>query len=311
MHLVFVMDPVSTVIVDEDTSFALMLEAQDSGHRVDHCGAHDLCLRDGRLFARVRRATMERDPDTPIRLDRAEEVCLHNVDAVFIRKDPPFDRAYLWCTLMLDRVVTETLVVNRPSGLRAANEKLYACSFPELMPATLVAAGKDRIREFVEDVGGRAVIKPLDGAGGEGGMALASDDLNFNAIIEAATRNGRRVAMVQAFLPEVSSGDKRILLLDGEPLGAILRIPQRGDVRSNIHVGGSVVSAQIDEADRRIIETVAPSLRRDGLFFVGLDVIGGHLTEVNVTSPTGIQQMSRLDTQNYASRVIAWTAERV
>jgi glutathione synthase len=179
------------------------------------------------------------------------------------------------------------------------------------MPRTLVSADKTKLRAFVEQVGGRAVLKPLDGAGGEGVMALTIGDMNFNAIIEATTRNGRRLAMAQEFLPAVRQGDKRILLLDGQPLGAIMRVPRSDDMRSNIHVGGSVVQAALDEADQKIIATLAPRLRQDGLYFVGLDVIGGKLTEVNVTSPTGIQQMTRLDGQNYAGRVIEWIASRV
>ena len=310
MRIVVIMDPPDKVIVDEDTSFALMLEAQARGHEVDHCQAHDLLLRDGRLYATARPATMQRDVHAPITLDAPREVCLHDVDAVFVRTDPPFDSAYLWMTLLLDRVKDDTLVVNAPDGLRRANEKLYACQFPELMPQTLVSADKGQIKAFMAAVGGRAVIKPLDGAGGEGVMALSDGDLNLNAIIEHQTRNNSRLAMVQRFLPEVDQGDKRILLLDGEPLGAILRVPQRGDVRSNIHVGGSVVAATIEAADRRIIDAVAQRLRADGLYFVGLDVIGGCLTEINVTSPTGIQQMSRLDGEPYASRVVAWVEDR-
>jgi glutathione synthase len=308
-HFVFIMDPPDTVLVDEDTSFALMLEAQARGHRVDHCLARDLSLRGGEVHARVRQATMQRDPARPITLGEAESVDLSGVQAVFIRTDPPFDSNYLWLTLMLERLDGRTLVVNRPSGLRSANEKLYACHFPELMPTTLVSSHAGAIKDFMREVGGRAVIKPLDGAGGEGVMVLAEGDLNLNAIIEATTRHGARMAMVQAFVPEVREGDKRILLLDGEPLGAILRVPQKDDVRSNIHVGGSVVKAELSAADRHIVETLAPRLRADGLFFVGLDVIGGKLTEVNVTSPTGIQQMSRLDDKNLCAPVIAWAEQ--
>jgi glutathione synthase len=179
------------------------------------------------------------------------------------------------------------------------------------MPETLVSADKAQIRAFVERVGGRAVLKPLDGAGGEGVMALTTGDMNFNAIIEATTRHGKRMAMAQEFLPAVRTGDKRVLVLDGQPLGAILRVPKQDDMRSNIHVGGSVVQAAIDDEDRRIVATLAPRLRQDGLHFVGLDVIGGKLTEVNVTSPTGIQQMTRLDGVNYSAQVIAWIEARV
>lgn len=311
MRFVFVMDPPSTVLVDEDTSFALMLEAEARGHRVDHALMTDLFLEGGRAFAKIRRASMKRDPSAPITLGAVEDVDLAEVDAVFVRTDPPFDETYLWGTQILERLRGKTLVVNDPRGLRDANEKLYACHFPELMAETLVTNDKGRVKDFVSRVGGKAVIKPLSGAGGAGVMMITEGDLNTNAIIEATTHGGKRVAMVQRFLPDVRTGDKRILLLDGEPLGAILRVPRADDVRSNIHVGGSVVKATLDAADRTIVDTVGPRLRADGLYFVGLDVIGGKLTEVNVTSPTGIQQMSRLDGVNCSARVIEWTERRV
>jgi glutathione synthase len=308
MRVLVVMDPVSTVQVDADTSFALMLEAQVRGHRVDHALASDLELTDGRVFATVRRATMQRVKEAPISLGEPERVDVGAaIDAVLIRKDPPFDSDYLWLTLVLERLRGErTLVVNDPRGLRDANEKLYACHFPELTPRTLVSASKARIKEFVAEVGGRAVIKPVDGHGGEGVFALLEGDKNFNGLVEHVTRLGKRLAMVQSFIPEVTEGDKRILLIDGQILGAILRVPQKDDVRSNIHVGGSVKPAELTDADRHIVAAVTPKLRADGLFFVGLDVIGGKLTEVNVTSPTGIQQMSRFAGRSCETPVIEW-----
>lgn len=309
-HYVFIMDPPSTVLVNEDTSFALMLEAQNQGHRVDHCLIGDMYLRDGRVYAQTRQARAQRKAEHPLLLGGAEDVCLEDVDVVFIRKDPPFDSAYLYCTLLLEHLQGKTLVINRPAGLRRANEKLYACRFPQLMPPTLVSSDKQRIKAFLAEIGGRGVIKPLDGAGGSGVMALTAGDMNMNAIIEATTQQGSRLAMTQAFLPAVRDGDKRILLLNGEPLGAILRVPQQGDVRSNIHVGGHVERATLNDEDRDIIATLAPTLKADGLYFVGLDVIGGRLTEVNVTSPTGIQQMERLDHHNYCERVIRWAETR-
>lgn len=306
MRIVVLMDPVSTVLVDADTSFALMLEAQARGHRVDHALVTDLFLHGWRLGARVRRATMQRDPAAPIVLGDFEDVWIDEVDAVLVRKDPPFDANYLWACHLLEHVRDKTLVVNDPRALRDANEKLYATHFPSVMPATLVSSDKARIRAFTREVGGRAVLKPLSGAGGESVFLMSEGDLNVNAIIETVTQNGSRVAMAQEFLPAVVQGDKRILLLDGEPLGAILRVPQRGDVRSNIHVGGTVERAVLDENDRAICALVGPRCKADGLHFVGLDVIGGKLTEVNVTSPTGIQQMSRLSGENLSARVIEW-----
>ncbi len=311
MRIVVVMDPPATVKVDEDTSFALMLEAEARGHRVDHCLISDLFLDCGRVFARVRQARCRRDPAQPITLGEAEDVELGDVDVVLMRKDPPFDYDYLWATLLLEHARGRTLLVNDPRGLRDANEKIYATYFPELMTDTLVSNDKARIKGFLARLGTRGVLKPLHGAGGEGVFALDAGDPNLNAIIETVTRGGRQLAMAQRFLPEVSKGDKRILLLDGEPLGAIMRVPQGGDLRSNIHVGGRVDAAELDADDRRIVEQLGPRLRRDGLFFVGLDVIGGKLTEVNVTSPTGIQQMSRLSGQKLEARVIEGLERRV
>ncbi len=310
MHFVVIMDPVATVNVDGDTSFALMEEAQRRGHRVDHCLNTDLYLDGGRLHARVCPAKLQRDPRNPITLGGSEEISLHAVDAILVRTDPPFDSNYLWCTLMLDRVKADTFVMNDPHGLRQANEKLYACYFPELMPETLVTSHKDRIITFLARVGGRAVIKPLGGMGGEGVMVMQDGDPNVNAIIEATTLNGKRLAMAQIFMPEVKVGDKRILLLDGQPIGAILRVPKGDEVRSNLRVGGSAVKTVLDDADKKIIAGLAPRLRQDGLWFVGIDVIGGKLTEVNVTSPTGIQAMSRLEGANLSANVVDWLEAR-
>jgi glutathione synthase len=307
MRIVFVMDPVSKVIVDEDTSFALMLEAEGRGHRVDHCLVQDVYLENGTVAAKVRPATMRRDRERPVTLGDAEDINLADVDVVFVRKDPPFDPEYLWLTLLLEHLRSHrTLIVNDPRGLRDANEKLYATYFADFMPATLATADKVRVKRFVERVGGRAVIKPIEGFGGGGVYVLDSSDLNLNALIETVTRDGQRIAMVQEFIPQVSEGDKRILLLDGEAIGAILRVPQKGDARSNIHVGGVVEAAELDDRDRAIVQAVAPRLKSDGLWFVGIDVIGGRLTEVNVTSPTGIQQASRLMGENLEARVIEW-----
>ena len=307
MHIVVIMDPPETVQVDADTSFALMEEAQARGHRVDHCGIADFFFDGGRLGAQVRRATMRRVHDAlPITLGDAEDVWLDSVDAVLMRKDPPFDSSYLWATQLLEHLRGKTLLVNDPRALRDANEKLYAMHFLSCMPDTIVCSDKARIKAFLRSVGGRAVIKPLSGAGGDGVFLMRDDDLNTNAIIETVTHVGRRLAMVQRFIPDVVKGDKRILLLNGAPLGGILRVPKKDDVRSNIHVGGTVEGCELDADDLRIVEALAPKLREDGLVFVGLDVIGGKLTEVNVTSPTGIQQMSRLMKQNLSARVIDW-----
>jgi glutathione synthase len=306
LRFVFVMDPVSTIVVDEDTTFALMLEAQARGHRVDHCLPQQVGLEGGRVVARVRPATMQSDPSAPVALGAPEDVDLADVDAVMIRKDPPFDGPYLWLTLLLEHLRGKTLVVNDPRGLRECNEHLHILHFPEVIAPTLISADKRRIRRFVDEMAGQAILKPIDGHGGDKVFLLKTGDLNLNGIIEALTHNGARAVMAQQYLPAVREGDKRILLVDGDPLGAILRVPAADDARSNIHVGGSVQAGELDDDDRAIVDAVAPRLRSEGLWFVGLDVIGGKLTEINVTSPTGIQQMSRLMGQNLPARYYEW-----
>ena len=239
-----------------------------------------------------------------------EDVRLADLQAVFIRKDPPFDDEYLYVTLMLEKLRGRTLVVNDPRGLRDANEKLYTTHFARHMPRTMVTSDRDRILRFMEELGGTAVIKPLHGAGGAGVMLIASTDLNTRSIVDTLTYEGKRLAMVQQYVPQVREGDKRVLLLEGELLGAILRVPRADDLRSNIHVGGRVEPTELTKDEQALVRDIAPRLKQDGLHFVGLDVIGGKLTEVNVTSPTGIQQMTRFDGVDYAGRVIEWVEKR-
>jgi glutathione synthase len=234
---------------------------------------------------------------------------LGEVDAVFIRKDPPFDRAYSYATLLLERARGRTLIVNDPRGLRDANEKLYALNFPEWTPRTTVTADREQILAFAAQHGGVAMVKPLDGAGGMGVIQIRTGDKNARAIVDMLTHEGKRLALVQEFLPSVTVGDKRVLLLDGEPLGAILRVPRGDDIRSNIHVGGSVVPTELTPREAEMVRSIAPRLRADGLVFVGLDVIGERLTEVNVTSPTGIQELGRFTGTRPSDKVIAWAEQ--
>ncbi len=263
----------------------------------------------GDLHAQVRELRVE-DNAPYFSFGERHEVRIADVEAVFIRKDPPFDQAYLYATLMLERVRGRTVIMNDPRGLRDANEKLYAMHFAQHTPKTLVASDRERILSFVREVGGRAVIKPLDGAGGTGVLMLSEGDGNARSIVDMLTGEGAHIAMVQEFLPAVRKGDKRVILLDGEPLGAINRVPRADDIRSNIHVGGSVEPCELEEAERAIVADIAPRLRADGLYFVGLDMIGGRLTEVNVTSPTGIQELSRHKGRDVAADVIAWVERR-
>lgn len=309
MRFVFVMDPLSRVTHDKDTSFAFIRAAQARGHQSFHCLPQDLYVSQG--FPYVSAHRIEILPEPPYIVLRKDEgvfrLPLLDVEAVFIRKDPPFDQAYLYATLMLEPARGGPLIINDPRGLRDANEKLYALAFPEWTPKTMVTADRDMIHEFVVDVGGTAVIKPLDGAGGWGVMMLRKDDKNGRAIVDMLTGEGQKLAMVQEFLPAVSQGDKRILVLDGEPLGAILRVPRGDEIRSNIHVGGHVVPTELTPREEELVRSVGARLRADGLVFVGLDVIGERLTEVNVTSPTGIQELSRFTGIDQSARVIEWT----
>ncbi len=328
MNILVVMDGPETVNAQTDTSFALMVAAQAHGHSVWHCQAGDLELADGRVWARAARASADESATPPLQLAPVErldlgpagptgvglasppEAGLGAVDAVLIRTDPPFESTYLHLTLVVEHVVHHTLVVNSPRGLREANEKLFALRFPTVIPPTIVSSDAATLSAFAE-AHGAAVLKPIDGHGGRGVMALRPGDSNGPSIIDTLTDRGRRPVMAQRFLPEVSEGDKRILLLDGEPLGAILRLPTESDFRANICVGGTTVATDLDDADRRIIEAMAPELRALGLTFVGLDVVGGHLTEVNVTSPTGIRQLASLTGTDPAARVIEWIEHQV
>jgi glutathione synthase len=305
MRFVYLMDPMDRVLPDKDTTFAFQRAAQARGHVALHCEPRDLFVRDGDVHAVVRHLTVSDAPPYATFGD-AMEVRLADVEAVLIRKDPPFDAMYLYATLMLERVRGRTVLLNDPRGLREANEKLYAMHFARWMPKTIVTSSEAQIFAFLKEIGGRGVIKPLDLAGGSGVMLVTQDDKNARSIIQLLTDEARRFVMVQEFLPAVEQGDKRILLLGGEILGAINRVPRADEFRSNIHVGGRVDPVDVTQQEREMVADLSPRLLKDGLVFVGLDVIGGKLTEVNVTSPTGIQQLSEHRGRDMASDVIAW-----
>jgi glutathione synthase len=304
-RMAFVMDPPQAMNPDADTTFAFMLEAQSRGHEVLYVDPADLGSDAGAVEARVTPITVRRGAERCYELGESRRVRLDDeIDVVFQRKDPPVDVEYVVATQLLS-LCRRALVLNRPEGILTANEKLYALHFADLMAETIVTRHIGELREFMEKLGGEMVVKPLDGRGGEGIFHVAAGDRNRNSILEQSTRFGTRRVMAQRFLPEVAkTGDKRILLLEGEPLGALRRIPSDLELRANLHVGGRAERAGIDAGDHRIIERLAPRLRADGLFFVGIDVIGGRLTEVNVTSPTGIQEMGRLDGARYETRVL-------
>ena len=311
LALLFVMDPIGSIDIDKDTTFVLMLAAQERGHRVLYCELADLSLEEGRPVARARAVTLRRTGGDHATLGEPRTLPLDDaLDAVFQRKDPPVDVDYVTATQIL-ALCRRALVLNRPDTVIWANEKLYACQVPDLMPETRVSRRMPEFMDFLAKLGGEMIVKPLGGKGGEGVFHLRHDDRNLFSILEQVTGFGSRWAMAQRYVPEVRQGDKRILLIDGEPLGAVLRVPAKGETRANLHVGGTAATTSLDENDRRIIERLRPHLQRDGLFFVGIDVIGGRLTEVNVTSPTGIQEINALEGVRLEHEVLAAVERRV
>jgi glutathione synthase len=306
-----IMDPIEKIDIDKDTTFVLVLEAQQRNHEVYYMELDDLFIRGGTPYGRSRRVHVARR--TPhYQLGEFNTGALEDFDVILMRKDPPFDMKFFFSTHLLSLVDEQKcFVMNNPRGLREANEKLYALRFPEQIPQTLVTSDRQRLKEFMEEHGGEMIIKPLDGSGGSGVFYLNTQDRNTNSILEAATNNGQKLVMGQRYLPEIRQGDKRIIVLNGEPLGAVLRVPLEEETRGNIHVGGQCVRAEITSRDREICEALSPLLRQDGLYFVGLDVIGSYLTEVNVTSPTGIQEINSLNGVHLESQMIDFIEQKV
>ncbi len=301
--MAFVMDPIERESFAASTTLVLMREAQRRGHEVLYVDPKDLCILDGRAAARVTPITLHWEA---ARIERGEPrrvVLDDEIDVAFQRKDPPVDPDYVVTTQIMGSC-RRTLVLNRPTSILAYNEKLFALHFRELMPETIVTRSIGELYGFMERMGGEMIVKPLDGKGGEGIFHVVKGERNIASILEQSTAFESRYAMAQRYLPEVREGDKRILLLEGEPLGALMRVPADAEVRANLHVGGMAARAEIDDADRRILERVCPVLAAEGLFFVGIDVIGGYLTEVNVTSPTGVQEIDALEGVRLEERVI-------
>jgi glutathione synthase len=304
MKFLFVMDPLARLQIAGDTTFAIMLAAQARGHDIWFCEPRHLSLEHAEAVARAWPTTVRRVSGDHYLLGPQSSVPLRTCDAVFMRKDPPFDLDYYFATLLLERAREQTLIINDPRGLREQNEKLAVLDHPDLCPPTIVTRETGRLRSFLAEQGGEMVVKPLDASGGFGVFHVRRGDPNTGAILEQSTNLGRRWTMAQKYLPEVRRGDKRILLVDGEPLCAVLRVPAPDDARGNLHVGAKPMPAKLDDRDHAIVSALGPTLRERGQFFVGLDVIGGWLTEVNVTSPTGILEANTLDGESYEVKVV-------
>jgi glutathione synthase len=303
-QLAVLMDPIDRINIKKDTTFALLLEAQRRGYDLNYLELTDLSAEPGLVTGACRPLRVQDRLGDYFQLDPPQRRDLSEMDVILIRKDPPFDSEYLYATQFLSLLQGgKTLLVNDPQGLRDANEKLAALWFPQCLPPLLVSRQRARLREFVREHG-QAVVKVLDGMGGKNIFLARIDDPNLSVIIDTVTADGTRAAMVQRYLPEIAAGDKRILLIDGEPVDHCLaRIPQGGDFRGNLAQGGGGEVRPLTERDRWICAQVGPECRRRGLRFVGLDVIGDYLTEVNVTSPTCLREIQTATGQNLAARL--------
>ena len=305
MKIAFQMDPIQTVNINADSTFRIAEEAQARGHELFFYTPDHLAFQEGKITARGQNFTVQRVQGQHADLSEMQEVDLADFDVIWLRQDPPFDMHYITTTHLLDLIHPDTLVVNDPFWVRNYPEKLLVLRFPDLTPPTTVARDLETIKAFKEkhsDV----ILKPLYGNGGAGVFRLDQNDRNLASLHEVFTGFSREPLIVQKFLPDVSNGDKRVILVDGEPIGAINRVPAKGETRSNMHVGGRPEKVGLTERDRRICAAIGPLLREKGQIFVGIDVIGDYLTEINVTSPTGIQELERFDGINAAEKI--WEA---
>jgi len=299
------MDPIDGVDIDADSSFALALEAETRGHGLFHYLPGDLSFDNGRVIATARPLSVRRVAGDHFTLGAPEVIDLAAVDVVLLRQDPPFDMSYITTTHLLERIHPATLVVNDPAQVRNAPEKLFVTDFADLMPATLITSDPAMIADFRE-THGDIILKPLYGNGGAGVIHLVPGDDNLSSLLEMFTVLYREPIIVQRYLAEVRAGDKRIILIDGEAAGAINRVPADGEARANMHVGATPLRIELSPRDLEICEAIGPELKKRGMIFVGIDVIGDYMTEINVTSPTGIQEISRFDGTNLAGQI--WDA---
>lgn len=302
LKVAFQMDPIAAINIDGDSTFRIALEAQARGHMLFYYTPDRLIYRQGRVLARGWPLVVRREPGNHFTLGDEAEVDLADMDVVWLRQDPPFDMGYITTTHLLDRIHPKTLVVNDPFWVRNYPEKLLVLDFPDLTPPTLIARDLAVIRDFKAEHGD-VILKPLYGNGGAGVFRLDPNDRNLASLHELFTSISREPMIVQKYVPAVVKGDKRIILVDGEPVGAINRVPAAGETRSNMHVGGRPEPTQLTDRERDICAAIGPTLREKGQIFVGIDVIGDWLTEINVTSPTGIQELERFDGTNVAERI--------
>ncbi|MGE0094646.1 MAG: glutathione synthase [Alphaproteobacteria bacterium] len=289
------MDPIETINLDTDSTFMMALEAQARGHTLYHYLVNQMSLKDGHVTAKARRIKhLKRERGNHADMGAPETIDLGTMDVVLMRQDPPFDMAYITATHILEHIQKKVLVVNDPVHVRNAPEKLFVTHFPKVLPPTLITSDRAEIMAFRaehKDI----IVKPLFGNGGAGVFHISPADENLNALLEMFTGLYREPIIIQRYLPEVRQGDKRIILVDGEPVGGVARVPQAGEARANFHAGGAAQKTTLTKRERELCAAIGPTLKKQGLIFVGIDVIGDYMTEINVTSPTGIQEINRLD----------------
>ncbi len=312
MRLGVVMDPIGSINIKKDTTFAMLLEAQSRGWELVYMEQTDLYLDRGKAMACARSLSVQKNPDGWFELGDTYDLALADLDVILMRIDPPFDMNYIYSTYLLEQAEAEgVLVVNKPQSLRDANEKLFTAWFPDCCAPTLVTSQSKRIRQFLvehEDI----IIKPLDGMGGASIFRLKKADHNLGVVLETMTEHGKKLAMVQRYLPEIKQGDKRILIVNGKPVPyALARIPAEGETRGNLAAGGSGEGRELSDRDRWLCEQIGPTLVRKGLLFVGLDVIGDYVTEINVTSPTCVQELDTLYDLNISALLMDCIEEKL
>lgn len=295
LNLGVVMDPIGSINTKKDTTFAMLLEAQKRGWSISYMQQHDLFLENGQAMATMKQLKVQDTEQDWFQLSESKTENLSSLDVILMRKDPPFDLEYIYSTYLLELAENNgTKVINKPQSLRDANEKLFIANFPECIAPTIVSAQADQLRKFAE-IQGDVIFKPLDGMGGASVFRASTSDPNLSVIIETLTSHGKQSIMGQKFLPEISAGDKRILVVDGEPIPyALARIPAEGETRGNLAAGGRGEGLALTERDKWICAQVGPTLKAKGLMFVGIDVIGDYLTEINVTSPTCVRELDKL-----------------
>lgn len=309
MKIAYVMDPIESINIDKDSTFAMMEAAQHHGYLNYYIQPHHLYYAGNQSMAIMQHVSVQRSTDY-YRASAPEHLPLSEMDAIIMRKDPPFDMHYVYSTYFLEQAQEQTLVLNRPASLRDANEKLFALNFPDCIPRTVVGSNKAVIQDFVK-AEGKAILKPIDAMGGNGVFVLRAEDSNVGALIDVMTQNQQTPVVVQEYIPEAKDGDIRVLMVNGEVISAFRRVPAAGEHRANLNAGGHAAAYTLTAQDQAICEKVGPLLRSLGLTFVGLDLIGGKLIEVNVTSPTGIQEAYKLTGTNTADVLMKYIAETV